>query len=119
MRENNKKQDNFMLYIPQKKHINFIEKNSRIYLIFYHNKFIEKLARKLFKKPPITDIELDELGSEAWRLIDGEKTIIQITEKMKERFGEKCEPVNERLILFIRYLNRNGWIKLKQSTLKG
>lgn len=111
----NKKQENFLLYIPVKNHATFEEKNDRIYLVFHHDKFIEKFARKLFKKPNITDIELDELGSEVWRLIDGNKTILQIIEKMREKFGEKCEPINERLILFIRYLNKRNWIKFNKN----
>ena len=108
MFNNSKKQENFLLYIPVKKHKAFEEKNNRVYLIFHHDKLIEKIARKLFKKPAITDIELDELGSEVWRLIDGDKNILQ-------KFGEKCEPVNERLILFIRYLNKRNWINFKKS----
>lgn len=110
-----KKQENFLLYIPVKNHKTFEEKNNRVYLIFHHDKLVEKITRKLFKKPAITDIELDELGSEVWRLIDGNKNILQIIERMKEKFGQKCEPINERLILFIRYLNKRNWINFKKS----
>ncbi len=63
MFNNSKKQENFLLYIPVKKHKAFEEKNNRVYLIFHHDKLIEKIARKLFKKPAITDI--DGIGGEA------------------------------------------------------
>ena len=111
----NNKQENFLLYLPEKKHSTFEEKSNKIYLVFHHDKLIEKLLQKLFKKPAITDIELDELGSEVWRLIDGKRNVLQIIEEMKEKFGEKCEPINERLILFIRYLNRRNWIRFKEN----
>ena len=56
-----------------------------------------KIAQKLLKKPEISHIHLDETGSFIWPLIDGEKTIIDIGASVKEHFGEKAEPLYERL----------------------
>lgn len=110
--------ENFLLYIPKKKHINYKEIKGRIVLYFGHNKIVEKLARLIVKKPKTTDIELDELSSEVWRLIDGKNTIYEIMEKMKIKFGSRCEPLNERLILFMRYLNKKNWISFNKEKAK-
>lgn len=109
------KDENFLLYVPIKKHKTYEERKGRIFLVFHHDKLVEKLASKLFKKPRVSDLELDELGSAVWKLIDGRRTVLQITEEMKIRFGERCEPINERLIMFIRYLNRRDWINFDKS----
>ena len=37
-----------------------------------------RIAQKVFKKPKISYIHLDELGSFAWLLIDGKSTVSQI-----------------------------------------
>lgn len=107
------KQDNFLLYIPNKKHTLYEVKNKRVFLIFHHDKAIEKLLRWLVKKPYISDVELDEIGSEIWFLINGENTIYDIGQKLFNKFGSRCEPIYDRLILYIRYLNKKGWICFK------
>lgn len=114
-KKNKKKQDNFLLYVPQKKHLHWEEKKGIVFLIFYHNKPIERFARWLVKKPNTSDIELDSLGSRVWLSIDGERTVYGIGEELKKTFGEKCEPVYDRLIMFLRYLNRRGWISFDRG----
>jgi hypothetical protein len=110
MKKNNTNKDNFMLYIPQKKHEKWEVRNKKVYLIFHHDRFAEKLVRWLVKKPYVSDVELDELGSATWQLIDGKSSVFEITQKLTEIFGEKCQPINERLIMYLRYLNKKGWI---------
>lgn len=102
--------DNFLLYVPIIKHEKWECKKGRVKLFFYHDKLIERFARWLVKKPNVSDIELDELGSSVWMLIDGERSLYDIGEKLKEKFGDKCEPLYDRLALFIRYMVRRGWI---------
>lgn len=70
-----------------------------------------KIAQKLLKKPEISHIHLDETGSFIWPLIDGEKTIIDIGVSVKGHFGEKAEPLYERLAQYFRILESNGFIK--------
>ena len=70
-----------------------------------------RIAQKLLKKPKISHIHLDEMGSFVWPLIDGEKTIIQIGEAVKEHFGEKSEPLYERLAKYFQILESNRFVK--------
>lgn len=109
------KKDNFLLYIPRKNHDNWVEKDGDIYLIFIHDKTIEKIAQKLFKKPSVTDIKLDEIGTFIWQLVDDNRNIYNIGECLLEKYGKSCEPVYERLIMYLRYLNRMGWIRFRKE----
>ena len=69
-----------------------------------------RIAQKLLKKPKISHIHLDEMGSFVWPLIDGKRTIIQIGDYVKEHFGEKAEPLYERLAQYFKILEDNGFI---------
>ncbi len=74
---------------------------------------INRLAQKLFKKPRVSYIHLDENGSFVWKLIDGESDIIKIGEKVDEHFKEKAAPLYERLAKFFSILSSYGFISFK------
>lgn len=113
-----RKSDNVLLYIPKIKHRDWEIKNKEVYLVFYHKKLIERFIGVLFKKPLVTDIKLDEVGSFIWKHIDGKKTVLELGEKLKSHFGEKCEPIYNRLIMYLKYLNRMGWIAFERGNQK-
>ncbi|AAM23461.1 hypothetical protein M2349_002201 [Caldanaerobacter subterraneus subsp. tengcongensis MB4] len=103
--------DNFLLYVPKKSEkVNWEKRGDKVMFLFYHDKLIEKMVRLFVKKPRVTTLELDDIGTAVWELIDGEKNVYEIGQQLKERFGERVEPLYERLSLFMRYLNRRGWI---------
>ena len=60
-------------------------------------------------------LRLDELGSFAWRSLDGRVTVGQLADAVRERFGDSAEPVEQRLGRFVRDLRREqllgfpGW----------
>ena len=64
------------------------------------------LAQKLFKKPKISYIHLDEMGSFIWPIIDGEKDITHIGKIVDEH------PLYERLAKFFSILQSYGFITL-------
>ncbi len=73
-----------------------------------------KIAQTLFKRPKVSYIHLDEFGSFVWTLIDGERDLTTIGEKVKEHFGENVEPLYPRLAKFFQILDSYGfvdWIK--------
>ena len=105
-----KKEDNFLLYTPHRKHTEYEVKNGKAILVFHHDKVIERFIRWLVKKPTISDVELDEIGTFVWQAIDGKRNIYDISKDMVSKFGAKIDNADERLIMYIRYLNRKGWI---------
>ena len=72
-----------------------------------------KIAQTFFKKPKISYIHLDEIGSFVWPLIDGQKTIADIGGCVKEHFGEKAEPIYERLAQHFQILSSDGFVHWK------
>lgn len=113
--KNNKKEDNFLLYIPRKKHLTFEVNKGIVKLIFHHDKAVERFVRWLVKKPRTSDVELDKYGSRVWLLIDGNNSIYDIGQILLQEFGDKIEPVYDRLVMFVRYLNRKGWISFEKD----
>jgi hypothetical protein len=115
-KQKKEKDDNFLLYIPRKKHDNWEIRKGRVWLIFNHDKAVEKFMRWLVKKPTISDVELDAIGSSVWKYIDGEATVYDIGQKLSYEFGDKMEPVYDRLIMYLRHLNKKGWISFTKES---
>lgn len=68
------------------------------------------LAQKLLKKPPITYVHLDKLGSFIWPLLDGKMNIHGLGEKVETEFGEESHPLYERLVEYFKILESYGFI---------
>lgn len=66
-------------------------------------------------KRPHYFIRLDEIGSYFWENCDGRLTIQEIAERHKQRFGERVEPLYDRIGKFLRSLERNRFIALRSG----
>ena len=73
--------------------------------------FFNTIAQKVFHKPRFTQVHLDETGSYLWPLIDGEKTVAQLADCMKEHFGEKAETLYPRIIKYFQIVESYHFIK--------
>ncbi len=73
-----------------------------------------KIAQKLFKKPKISYIHLDEMGSFIWQNIDGKKTILDIADDVDDKFGEAAEPLYERLAKYFQILDSYGFVAWRE-----
>ncbi len=109
----NKKDENYLEKIPvHSADLKWSADEKGDVTIDIENKgIVNRIAQKLLKKPKVSHIHLDEMGSFVWPLIDGKKTIIQIGEAVKEHFGEKAEPLYERLAKYFQILESNGFVK--------
>ena len=110
----NKKQvieKNYLEKIPKRpEHINWSTDDGIVTLHLENKGFFNKVAQKLFKKPRISHVHLDEMGSFLWKRLDGKKSIEDLGEKFKEAFGEKAEPLYERLAKYMQILHSYGFI---------
>ena len=109
-----KPEENFLLYRPLRKIEQWEVNDEKVKLFFHHNKPVEKFMRWLIKKSKVSDIELDEMGSMVWQLCDGTKTVYDIALAMMERFNDTEQNSIDRLIMFLRYLSRRGWITFEK-----
>jgi hypothetical protein len=55
-------------------------------------------------------VRLDEIGSLAWTLLDGRRTVGEVANALRERFGERVEPAEERLGTLVRALHRGALV---------
>ena len=53
-------------------------------------------------------LRLDEIGSFAWQHLDGEHTVGQVAAALRDRFGDRVEPAEERLGHLVRLLRQEG-----------
>ena len=82
--------------------------------IFVENKGVfHRLAQKFLKKPAVSQIHLDTMGSFIWPLLDGEHTIYEIATEISGRFGKEAEPLYDRLLQYIKNLEGYGFIEVK------
>lgn len=72
-----------------------------------------RLAQKLLKKPKVSQVHLEEFGSFIWPLIDGKLSVYDIAQLVQKEFGQKAEPLYERLSVYMQTLENYGFIQLK------
>ena len=63
------------------------------------------LAQKLLRKPRQSQIHLDEMGSFLWPLMDGERNLLALGLLVEQQFGEKAQPLYERLAKYFQILD--------------
>jgi len=59
-------------------------------------------------KPLMKKLELDEMGTATWRLIDGKKTVNGIAKEFAARYGLQKREAEMSVSAFIRELGRRG-----------
>jgi coenzyme PQQ synthesis protein D (PqqD) len=74
----------------------------------FDNPFFNKLLPR--GKKSYIKANLDEFGSACWLQIDGNTKVQQIGERLLEQFGEKVDPVYDRLTQFLTILYTNKFI---------
>lgn len=66
-------------------------------------------------KQPYHRLSLDQLGTFAWQRFDGQTEVATIADSLRQQFGEKVEPIYDRLGLFIKQLLRAKMITLNED----
>ena len=72
---------------------------------------MNRIAQKLFHKPKVTYVHLDEIGSFVWPLMDGEMDILRLGELVEAQFGDKAKPLYERLAKFFQILDSYHFVQ--------
>ncbi len=107
-----KKGENYLDKIPvRRENLTWDKGEDLIVTLHVENKGIfNRVAQLIFKKPKVSHIHLDEIGSFVWCELDGVRTIAEIAEPFGCHFGDRVEPRYERLCEFIRILSDYGFI---------
>jgi len=91
------------------------EENGKVTVHMLNKGFYHFIAQKFFHTPRVSHIALDEYGSFVWLSIDGEKTVGQIADLLKEKYGDKAEPLYDRLVKYMQILYNNRFIRYKRK----
>lgn len=108
---------NYLDYIPvyDEKHQYEVNDKGEVTILVENTGIFNRIAQTLLKKPKVSKIHLDEMGNFIWPLIDGKNTIYDISVHVKEQFGDKAEPLYNRLVQYMRNLESYGFVRLKKS----
>ena len=107
--------ENYLEKIPvRNKNITWKQDDeNKVTLEIENTGFFNTVAQKFFRKPRISYVHLDENGSFLWPLLDGEKTILELGVLVKEHFGEKAEPLYERLAKYFQILESYKFVEFR------
>ena len=109
-----KKSANYLDFIPKIKEGLRWEKTQKDVTIYIENKGVmNRIAQKVLHKPKVSQIHLDEMGTFIFPLIDGTKSVYDIAQLVKEEFGEKAEPLYNRIVQYMRTLESYEFITMK------
>lgn len=107
--------ENYLVYLPAHSetcHYDIDDEGD--VTIYVENKGIfHWIARKLFHRPRISQIHLDEMGNFLWPFMDGSRTVCELGELVREEFGDKAEPLYSRLVQYVRNLESYGFVKVE------
>ncbi len=79
--------------------------------------FIEKLFFRKNLNIPFK-IDLDEIGSFIYPMCDGSNNVSEIIKISREKFNEKIEPAEDRIIKFLKQLHSKKLIELYRKVEK-
>ncbi len=92
----------------------FMEKDGQIIIEIENKGFFNVIAQKIFRRPRFTKVHLDSMGNFIWPHINGENSIYDISLFVKEEFGEKAEPLYNRLVQYFRTLESYGFVRIEK-----
>ena len=98
--------ENYLEKIPKRPdNLKWSVEDGKVTLHLENKGVFNKMAQILLKKPKVSHIHLDEIGSFVWPLLDGEKNIIELGKDVETHFGEKANPLYERLAKYFQILD--------------
>ena len=111
---------NYLDYVPRKNELNSysINENGNGVIKVANVGFYNKIVQVIFRKLKYSNIELEEYGTFIWDYIDGKNTIYDIALKVKEKFGEKAEPLYDRICQYFSIMADNKLVFLAEKSNK-
>lgn len=110
-----KQQKNYLDLIPERApELTWNEDEEGIITLEVENTGIfNRIAQKLFKRPKFTKVHMEKYGSFLWRLIDGERTVMELADLQKAEFGDEVEPLYPRVAKYMQIMESYHFISLR------
>ncbi len=110
-----RKKENFLDYVPLKNpKFTWTEEDGIVTVDMIHSGFYAAVAQKLFHRPRVSHIRLDEYGSFLWLHMDGQRDITALGRLMEERFGQAAQPIYSRLTKYMQTLYNNKFVAFQR-----
>ena len=111
-----KQSENYLEYVPQRTpETEFTEDEAGIVTLTKEwTGFYNRIAQRFFHRPRVSHIDLDGYGSFIWKLIDGKRTVYDISRKLDEAYPG-MEKSLSRLIKFLELLRDHHFIVWKNA----
>ncbi|MBQ9699966.1 MAG: PqqD family protein [Lachnospiraceae bacterium] len=87
------------------------DEDGKVSLQIENRGVFNKIAQIVLNKPKVSYVHLEEMGSFIWPLLDGQKTILELGEEVEKEFGEKAQPLYERLAKYFQILESYGFVE--------
>ena len=112
MKKKNRIDENYLERIPMRHPaIGWsLDKRGMVTLEIENTGWANRIAQKVFKRPKVSYVHLDEMGTFVWPILDGKKNITALGVDVKEHFGEKAEPLYPRLAKYVQILDSYHFI---------
>lgn len=111
---------NYLELTPKRVYEHEVESSGKVSILVpkFKNKFLVHFLVPRLKSPHIK-ANLDDFGSLTWIEMDGSKNVQSISQSLTVKFGEKVQPVNERLTKFLTQLYQYNFITFNEINPKG
>jgi len=111
---------NYLELTPVRNYDHVIEDSGLISVLVpkFDIKWLDKIMSNIIKSR-FFKAKLDEFGTETWLEMDGTKSVQTVSEHLQKKFGDKINPVNERLTKFLSELYKYNFITFKELNTKG
>jgi uncharacterized protein YuzE len=106
---------NYLELTPGRLYEHVLEENGKVSVLIprFTNKILVKTLAPILKSP-FVKTKFDEFGSQVWLEIDGKKKVLDISTNLKQKFGERIEPVEERLTKFLTQLYNYKFVSFNE-----
>ncbi len=111
-----KNKENFLDFVPIAK-VGFETNENTGFINLLIPRFKSEFAQKYLipkKKSKFIKANLDEYGSFIYQSIDGKRDVLEISNLMKEKYGDQVEPVFDRVSKFLGNLFRYKFIEFQK-----
>jgi hypothetical protein len=106
---------NYLELTPKREYDHVLESSGTVSVLVpkFKNKFLVSFLMPRLKSPYIK-AKLDDFGSLTWTEMDGTKNVQSISLSLTDKFGDKVQPVSERLTKFLTQLYQYNFITFKE-----
>lgn len=97
--------------VPRRADVEWREADGRVTVVRVRYGPVRRRVLRVFGLPPTLTVHLDPLGSEAWRLIDGQRTAAAIKAELQVKFPGEAD-LAQRLGKFLGAMVSRGFVHL-------